>query len=349
MAKKKAAKKKAVKKKAVKKKAARTFYENDFDVRKDKCADWERLFAEKQTAEAALKLHRAMLEGHPEVSGFHVGLKRKQGKIVYPLKYVICIHVDVKRSLDDSNIGRLLPNSLSGAETDVIQMCYKSVAGEDLRQPQNTLEGGVAISSQASPNKFGTLGFVVDFANEMCYLTNQHVAGDKGTQIRQPPIQTSSSLRTIGEVLRSEITATYDAALILSNSTGSPSKTLRGFTASPSDISEGLLTGRDENRTEVVVFGAATGPVFGIVESVSAGGIRVDGTGVFQQQIIIRSKDGTDITEKGNSGAIVAKPVNENGTTRFQIVGLVHAETADKQKVVAAHFHRVADDFNIFI
>ena len=89
--------------------------------------------------------------------------------------------------------------------------------------------------------------------------------------------------------------------------------------------------------TDVFKIGAKTGhdpKLIGVVDNVMAS-IHVDDQS-FSGQITVRGKKSGVFADEGDSGAILL--CKREGKDEFEIVGLVHATTADKRVAVAAHF-----------
>lgn len=356
-ARKKPAKKVYVKEPATKKKHAKkkvAVYKSVEEVVRVRAANWPELAKQRQRAQEILDKYRDELLKRQCVTGAHVGFKQVGGMTVKPLQYVIVIHVSVKRPKNDPLLTDVLDGELDGVATDVIEMSFRSAVGTGKNLPQSqtfhpVLQGGIAISREKSPRDWGTLGMIVfDSLGKPTFLTNQHVAGTTGDDIRQPPLGNipPGESRIIGQTSAESLSLLDDCAIIAPNGHRNFDHKILGINLPLSAFSEGQLTEQDELQTVVIKVGAKTGLTKGVVQAIAAT-VNVPDQGTFVGQIVVGGSG--DLILPGDSGAVLLKEKKTVGGTGYQVVGLVHAMMADPPFLVATHFMHVKSSLGISI
>ncbi len=348
------------------------------DVQKELKKRWEVLNIQRLAAEAELtKVHDEIMD-MPNVTGVHVGLrKRKLSKTspeenwVSPLQFCIRVHVKEKFADErDPRIYSLLPKNYGAVPVDVFQQSYNNrpTAGGPIpgRNAANAggvptdsfcdpVEGGVPIATVSNSSlHWGTLGGVFFSGDGIRYLTNCHVAGSSvNVKIQQPPSGTvpAGQEPLIGSVLDAEKNQTIDAALVEPEGPRDRSRSIVGL-PSPFFVS-GVLTTGDEHQTRAFKVGATTGLTRGTVKSVRASVI-VGDTTMTNQIIVEPDTPGDDLCDGGDSGSLLIVERSKNGNTVYQIVGLVHAEGSpngdnDFRSIIACHFYEVQKRFGITV
>jgi hypothetical protein len=317
---------------------------------------WAELFQKRQKAVAVLERHRKELFALPDVTGLHVGLRRRQGLITTPLEYCIRIHVRQKRPVGDPRIRSLLPSHVEKIPVDVWQQSYRSLsAGDPVSTFVDPLIGGVALAKRGTPDNWGTLGCVVFHGTSPMYLTNKHIVGNPGSVVLQPPngVAPTGKVATIGTVYAANSdkdAELIDAAIIQPSDQRKRRRAILGVKSTL--FVSSTLSPSDEHRTQAFKVGAKTGlPIrLGIVKSVNAT-VDVDGKPM-HNQILVESPTGDDLIDGGDSGSVLIVPIEQNGLTINLVVGLVHAEGSDSdgsvdtgqgdyKVIVASHFHEV--------
>ena len=339
----------ARKKEKAKKAKPQPHYKTTADFLKEKNANWLAFVEKRNTAEEVFRKYQDVIMKHPDVTGAHVGVKRVQVEsgdtvkqlVAKPLTFAICIHVR-KKLEDKSKCSWPLPEHFDGVPTDVVEGEFQRMNGlmpSDTQEDEVAeMEGGVAIGIQNS-SEFGTMGYVVTAGSFELYLTNEHVA-PMGSEIVQPP----ATNRVIGKTI--QVNKALDAALVQPNGVVTSAKTIIGLTGvAPEFISKGVLGVPDENKT-VLIIGAATDVTEGEIESIS-GHVTVKDQGEFQNQILVDSKDGAAITDKGNSGGLVVIKRQRGSLIFYEIVGLVHALANNGQRAIANPIQEIVNRFGI--
>ncbi len=347
-------------------------------VQKELKKRWDVLNRQRLAAEGELsKVHDEIME-MPNVTGVHVGLrKRKLSKRskketwVSPLQFCIRVHVKEKFSDErDPRIYSLLPKNYGAVPVDVCQQSYNNrptaggpIAGRNAANAGGVptdnfcdpVEGGVPIATVLSKSKpWGTLGGVFFSGDGIRYLTNSHVVGSsRNVKVQQPPSGNAPAGQgpVIGTVVDTEKNRTIDAALVEPQGPRDRSRSIVGL-PSPFFVS-GILTAGDEHRTEAFKVGATTGLTRGTVKSVSASVIVGDMT-MTNQIIVEPDSQGDDLCDGGDSGSLLIVKRSQNGNTVYQIVGLVHAEGSPNgdnnfRSIIACHFNEVQKRFGITV
>lgn len=253
-----------------------------------------------------------------------------------------------------------------GVELDILERSYQPAAALNPPYPGAML-GGRPIVKFANPplipEPWGTMGMIVFTLNgQPRYLTNKHVAGDRGSLVRESsnPASATYSGQTeiIGEVESSVRNARVDCAIIKPTGTHAMREGIMKldelFGLLPGKYATRKLTAVDEHQTKVFKIGASTGflPLLvGIVKNVNTS-IEVNGLPM-TGQIIVESTDNQQIIHGGDSGSIaVVEGQDRSGPINF-VVGLVHAETVPSHAtesgtvMVACHFDEVQSALRI--
>ncbi len=207
---------------------------------------WRALQSQREYVQKIADIHRERLLARPDVTGMHVGLMRKDNKIVCPLQFCIRIHVARKlktcphdpHALQCHNAYMPTPleRTIDGVRVDILEMVPERILSSppDPFARAARIKGGLAISPDSSPSSFGTLGVpVLNTATGLeQFLTNAHVADPSGVvtnsfsnsmaraiNIQQPPAKSSSASPNpndfIGQVIDPPILNQFmDVALI---------------------------------------------------------------------------------------------------------------------------------------
>lgn len=317
---------------------------------------WAELSVQRRTAEEVLSRHIDELKCRPEVTGFHVGLRRKNKKVVFPLEYCIRVHVAAKHKEWHPMLVQMLPTELDGVKVDVLERSYNTALGIREGVFFDPLLGGVAIANATAPLHFGTLGLVVFSAIAGLlphYLSNQHVVGSSGNVLQPPKGNTpAGSDAVIGNVVDSERSASIDAALIKPAGNRTFDFGVIGTNGNPlpGNLVPGVLTKADEHITKCFKIGAmtGTGQEVGVVENTSEH-IMIEKFGWMDNQIVVRPTTDTvgKLIEEGDSGSVLIAHIRRpNQPDIFAVVGLVHAMTPTGE-IVACHFNRIQERFRI--
>ncbi|HET6328505.1 MAG TPA: hypothetical protein VFG04_27730 [Planctomycetaceae bacterium] len=304
-------------------------------VEKELRKRWKALHEERLKAEEVLRRHHDDLIALPEVTGLHVGFRRKgpkPGKIAFPLKYCIQVCVANKWAIGHPRLLKPLETQIEGVPVDVIERTYSFAQA-------NPIRGGMQINSSADPHHYGTLGIVVFAGNDPLYLTNQHVAGSPGTSIMQP-----ANGAVIGTVLSSVRDGVIDAAVITPNDPQQPAfEILMPDGSLLPTPALGVLTSSDVGMTQCFKIGAATGGDpgrTGTVQSIQAT-IQVTGQPIMTNQIVV-TPPGAHFVDRGDSGSLLQVPAADVN----RAVGLVWA-VGDDGTLVACHLDKVLTQFNV--
>ena len=345
--------------------ACTTMLTDDEEIRREFGRHWQALQAQKQYCELVLAKHRDRLIARPDVTGLHVGLWRREGKIVCPLQYRIRVHIVEKLSFTDDEETLLAANSLmptaiektlDGVRVDVLQQTYRltNTLPNHASARANRLRGGVPISPTNDPANWGTLGMPVVSIHDgkRRYLTNAHVVGDgvmgADPVMQQPASETADSSSVIGEVKETPVLdADVDAASI--TPTGSRRSRAEILNVTGGYIARDLNSTDVDLRTRVFKVGATTGLTTGRVKSINAT-IDYGGGRVMTNQILVESKDEV-IIQPGDSGSILCAKDEQHDIN--VIVGLVHGEAANQDNkregfcLVASPISKVIDKLKI--
>ena len=362
-----AAKKSAPKSKTKKTSIRRKRSVAEEDIRSQLDSSWAAITEQREHVLAVFEEHHDHLLSHPDVCGAHVGLKRKSGKVVYPMKYVIRLHVAKKWPKGHPMLRQEIDVDQfkdQNVEIDVMERSYRllSTDGEtedDSNFIPGPFTGGRPIAPNDFPDHWGTMGMIVFFGGQPHYLTNEHVAGKPGTSIRESEqgLTASGNHGIVGNVVNSIRNSTIDCAIIAPSGNRRKSLGIIG----PDGLLPGIyvprkLTSVDEHRTEVFKIGARTGfkPIrVGVVKNINTS-IEISGMQM-TGQIIVESTDDERIIAPGDSGSIALVKGEQNGTTINFVVGLVHAETVSTTEsgevsgrgMVANHFENVESALRI--
>ena len=307
----------------------------------------------KQRAQTVLDQNREALKTNPHVTGMHVGLRRTNGKIVWPPEYCIRVHVREKFKPDvHPRIAQSIEKSLEGVVVDVLQQNYESLATPATPLPTaspSILVGGIPIANVAVPSNWGTLGFPLFQNSQRVFLTNQHVVGPSSgaqTNVIQPPSIASPSA-VIGSVVASRMDNIIDAAVIESNHSRAAINEILGITG---HILFGVLLGEDQNGGIAFKIGAASGTtqIFGRIKSANTS-VFVDDQRWMDNQIIVDPQLGQTMVTGGDSGSVLLQKVPNpfGGTTdTYEMIGLVHGGTT-QGSLVACHIYKVFRAFKL--
>jgi hypothetical protein len=229
---------------------------------------------------------------HPGVHYVDIGYKYVGGAFTGQL--ALRMHVRQKEARGRLPAGQLLPATISGLPTDVIQSNRRlepsNIIQRDLRF--NPLVGGIAIRNPRH-KVLGTLGAIVRDLTTKTYmgLSNYHVlmgeSGRAGDPITQPATTNINDI--IGCVARWN--RQLDCALCSLNSSRLLSLTIIEIPITPSGTKEPLL------GMKVTKSGRTTGTTSGVVEGVSADEFTVIPIPGFPEADI-------EISAPGDSGSI---------------------------------------------
>lgn len=321
------------------------------EARKELGQRWEELFEERLLAYEVFHRHHDYLLNLPNVTGIHVGLKRKQGKIVTPLHFCIRIHVREKLKSGDPKLLIELPKSFDGIPVDVLERSYQSLNTVKAAASQfvNSIMGGAPIAREGEfkAKGLGTLGGVLFAGSKPIYITNQHVAGPEGTVIIQPPDGKVSAgqKEAIGKVIHCEREGSIDCAIIKPKGRKRRSQML--MLSDTARYGSGKLLRTDIHQTVAIKVGAISGKTSGVVKSVDTT-VTVDGIKM-PGQIVVETEDRSRIIEKGDSGSLLLVKAmgDDESDAGYFVVGLIHAATDDFTALVATHFDVIADRFGV--
>ena len=231
------------------------------DIRREFARHWSALNKQRKYCELVFEKHRDRLIARPDVTGVHVGLWRKAGKIVCPLQYCIRVHVFEKLGLLNDKLleaNSLMPTPLEsmieGVRVDITQQKYRktmTLPGSAIEHA-NPIEGGVAISPSDNSDDWGTLGMPVLNLHDGLrrFLTNAHVVKSEDAFVQQPASITPRDNLKIGQVKEDPIqNDTIDAALITPNDSRPSKRRIRGVHGG--FISRDLTQADVDVRTEV--------------------------------------------------------------------------------------------------
>lgn len=338
-------------------------------VREVMLRQWDTSHAQRRHADEVLKRHYEKLLDQPNVTGAHVGFRRRGGgrnaeSVSGSLEVCIRIHVNRKfpsnsAAFNDYRIALEIPPTIEGVPTDVTERSYATLDLPDLVEAQpaavdtgefeTELMGGIEIAKVGMPFNGGTLGGIVFAGFQRRLITNQHVAGKIASKVNQPASGTvpPGFSAEIGTVVDSEMppaggTGSIDCAIIALRSGGRDVRPkIKGL--QPPRFRSAKLTSPDVHRTTAIKVGAVTGRTEGIVKSVST---FVDVNGAkMPNQIIVESEDGSEIIKGGDSGSLLL--VKASDDTLFNVVGLVHARSSDGTAMVATHFDEIETRFAV--
>jgi hypothetical protein len=310
---------------------------NEDEIRKEFTMHWRALEAQRQYVDKIADIHRERLLSRPDVTGMHVGLWRRSGKIVCPLQYCIRVHVQRKLQICCTDAALIatpnpymptpLERLIDGVRVDILSHNYEPVSAltDKLRSKATQLRGGYAIAPDHDPDNWGTLGIRVEHLhdNMRYFLTNAHVVGSRDAQIQQPFSNARMDSFDIGSVVEAPVFDEFiDAALITDNKL----RPSRGNVQSQSGefIAKDLTQADVDRRTAVFKVGAATGRTSGRVKSINYSPKFRDVQ--MQKQILVESDQ--KIIDGGDSGAVLYVR-NEDKNINI-VVGLVHGKTFEK-------------------
>lgn len=325
--------------------------------------EWNDLLPQQQLATRILQAHRDELMANPEITGFHVGLRRQgpDQQIAFPLEYVIRIHVETKRAPGHPMMRSRLPKQLSlptgeSVGVDVMERSYRCApaAGSPEDRFLEPVRGGIPIARKdLGVSHWGTLGIRMKLGNQLVVITNKHVISvpEPGTGITAEVIQPATGRvegtvpPVIGHVVKSTHDEDIDCAVIVDDTLRVVGSGVADATGKriPGTYVPRRLTVADEKQTLVFKVGARTGDQprrMAVVKNICTS-VRIDGFGWMHCQIIAESADGSQIIDEGDSGAVLICRVEDDGMFTNCIVGLVHAEASDRTAIVACHFDLV--------
>ncbi|MEO1530210.1 MAG: hypothetical protein AAFX06_32875, partial [Planctomycetota bacterium] len=341
---------------------------NSTEVRARMLSRWESVFSQRRHAESVLRRHEDSLLKLPNVTGVHVGFRRRNARgneesmVTEDLECCIRIHVDKKHDMGsaafaDERIASPLPKVLDGIHVDVLERSYVTFDDSDmvplgLETPfsvdtrADPVIGGVKIANEAAPANAGTLGGVVFFSDSARYITNRHVVGASGN-VLQPP-GSSDPNGIIGTVEDSEIPTladggSIDCAIIRPSGPREPDLVIRLVSPNKRFVPN-VLTQTDVHRTRAFKVGAFTDRTSGIVQSVNAV-VNVNRGVPMPNQIIVEADGPDPIIKGGDSGSLLLVQSQDPGT--IFVVGLVHARSTDNRAIIATHFHEIQNRFGV--
>lgn len=136
----------------------------------------------------------------PNVTGIAVGYKERGGCQTEEIAITVFVQRKLPAALVTKSGSRLVPSSVSGIPTDVIELgrMTSHVIGSGIRADrQDPLVGGVSVGIVSRPFRYGTLAAIAfDNTNAPVALSNEHVLdGGLGEDVVQPmPVMPDDSL-----------------------------------------------------------------------------------------------------------------------------------------------------------
>ncbi|MEM7456916.1 MAG: hypothetical protein AAF456_21410 [Planctomycetota bacterium] len=357
----------------------------EFQFVYSQCED--ELKTERRIAEKALREREKYLtrKSFGPISGYTVGFRRKMGRVVAPLQYVIQMHVPCKHP--DSSFERLglrkFPRSVSTTwygkkirvPIKVIETCpefaianssYEGVFADGTPDVQyidpdkGTLVGGDPIAPEGAKKKWGTFGMKIPDANNgLVGVTNAHVVaknesefpGDKLNVCNPPGGDVFANVKEEDWSFKKTGKLDADAALLRIKPGTNASGDILGF---PKNVEFLFLSNFiQEEHVQVFKFGAATQErKRGIIENRNFDSLSVSGR-KFGPVLQIKGYSNKTIIDQGDSGSVLVAPVRDKKNDEknaFLIVGLVFAmKKNDPSIAYACHWKCVAKRLNIVV
>ncbi len=336
----------------------------------------DEIHRQRLRAEEVLARHIERLRLHPNVSGAHVGLRRRKndrGDAMITADMEVCIRVHVPAKFqpndprfEDPRLAIRLDSEIEGIPVDVLQNSYTTLDppvtdvtadASAVTGFEDPIVGGIEIAAASAPNNRGTLGGLVRTGFRFLYITNQHVVGKSPNVVTQPAASSLEqvSALNIGQVIDSEMpganeTGLIDCAIVRPIDAGRRFARLIKDLPGPQRFDSSFLSAADVHYVKAIKVGAVTGVTSGIVKSVNAF-VRI-GSASMVNQIIVESEQNHEIIRGGDSGALLLTEMldaDQQTLLGFNVVGLVHARSEDNRMMIATHFKAIADRFNVKI
>jgi hypothetical protein len=240
----------------------------------------------------------------PGVNGVDVGFKCVGGVQTEE----IAIRVIVAKKRSDLQPGELIPPTVQGFKTDVIEATFRTLNGLPDLDRYDTLLGGIAIQGRGGPRGSvqSTLGaIVVDLnTNSPMALTTFHGEVPMDGQVDQPFPSFDfhqPNANTIGKVARFLLTSMVDAAVTTISG--------RDTVFAIEDLGDVMNTSLAELNMNVAKRGKKTGLTFGSITGyMGTYQITNADTGVVNTFVTQNAVTGADgpFAEGGDSGSVVA-------------------------------------------
>jgi hypothetical protein len=358
------------------------------------------LDAARKRAEEVLANWLPELQRHPDYESRHiaavsVGYRRKFGHVVSPLQINIIVNVERKIDLADlSEQGRMIiPTSIQGVPVKVLEGSYRLLSAGAVRDvatgvftassgitiPNNPLPfsvpliGGVPIAPVLHPERFGTLGIVIDETpTSVIGITNFHVVRS-GDVVQLGPdfpggANPTRGVGTVGTRVKfggptGGLFGSVDCAAISLSESFTP-HAIRGIThdaggtipTSPA-IPLYYLTGNSfvdstHSTRPIWKFGGSSGILMkGRILNLNAGVIQIPGSPTnFINNFSVQHMDGNQFVPDGDSGSILAMRTPIKGKDAFVVVGLIYGALKSTDTVgLACHFSDVVKALNLQI
>ncbi|MBL8819253.1 MAG: hypothetical protein JNL58_24695 [Planctomyces sp.] len=331
------------------------------------------LSVRRRLAERLIRRYSTDWRRQPEVTGVSVGYRTKLGQIVSPLQIVIDIDVDRKYGVNElpSKSRKCLPKWVA-MEPDagpwipikVRERNYLSclpaiakVTSVRAEPSESMIIGGLQISTESEPKRWGTLGICVPHqppGQPQIYvaITNEHVVGKKGTRI-QTPTGVESERDVIGEVSHSVRNSNVDAAVLTEVASNRPFG--RGIMESGISDQDTVLYFRDKDLSdrvnlldfsEIFKVGACTGEkragyILNRRRSLNVPDLKTE----FRNVIEAAGFANRMITDQGDSGSVLIGRIGE--TSKYVVLGLNFAMSQDRRSTFAIPFGRIVSRLRV--
>lgn len=215
------------------------------------------LLAAMQVPDEVIKAYRLAVRQYGArrwVTGIAVGRKFTKGRLARSPRWAVVIHVRTKRPKSKVGARSLIPPTIGGVPTDVVQGRYRRQA-KTSPGAAGALQSGDAIAT--ANGKGGTLGGVLEDGTGAAHvLTAAHVlrsgGGKKGTTVVHPPSSAAAPGTPIAVVSAIHLSHDVGLAALLPGTTA-------GNTTPPGvDVKPPVMPTVD---LDVAMFGAASGTV----------------------------------------------------------------------------------------
>jgi hypothetical protein len=316
------------------------------------------LMEQRDQARKVLESKRdELMKDRVDLSGLHVGYRRSDGKIKFPLEVCIVMSVREKLAIGSPRMmATALPETIEEVPIDIVRDSFSRLEMPVPRtlpgaratsvslpsKKRNPICGGVAIAHPDHPNEWGTLGFPFQQNGKVVLLTCQHVvqsSSGANSPVVQPP---SMQTERIGVVDPSNVAWDLDAALITADTDREIVQAL-AWGSSHLDVTIGL--GDAVKGQRVFQMGAKSGKHRGLgyVEDIDAT-VKLENGRQFDKQILVKPEDDSlPVVRSGDSGAVLVHRVSDD---LVEIIGLVYGKT-ESGGLVACHRKSIFDRFLI--